>query len=141
MKKMTLIIFTMIILLGGLLILTGCSEKENNVVTTTNNTGNVVTTKDNNNNTATSTNWPSTKFSKPENCEIVSVSDTFDGKQIVVKWASKDAFNNYIKALESMGEEKISGYEDDKQVVWNTMNIHLSYSELEENLNNILIYD
>ena len=40
-----------------------------------------------------------------------------------------------------MGEEKIGGYDDSKQLVYNTMNIHLSYSESDENLNNILIYD
>lgn len=90
--------------------------------------------------TELSTSWPSTKFPQPENCEILSVKDTYDGKQITVKWNSKEDFNNYIKVLKSMGEEEIGGYEDSNQIVWNTMNIHLSYSEIEENLNNILIY-
>lgn len=113
--------------------LTGCGDKEKETEKPNNN-------ETQQNETQESNDWPSTKFPQPEDCEIVEVKDTYDGKQITVKWNSKDAFNNYITVLESMGEEKISGYEDSQQVVWNTMNIHLSYSELDENSNNILIY-
>lgn len=114
--------------------LTGCGDKKED--NKTNNSGNTNTHQ---NEPKVSNSWPSTKFPEPENCEIVSVSDTFDEKQIIVKWDNKDAFNNYIAVLESMGEEEIGSYEDSEQAVWNTMNIYVSYSELDENSNNILI--